>query len=85
MGLTTRDTKGMRRKAVAAGSRGEGMKGSEGEGGNDRLDGNREHVKEPEREKNVGRGSDLSCSHAVNICSSPPIPCQRGHQSAAVP
>lgn len=82
MGLTVGDTKGMRRKA--AGGDG-GMKGNVGEGGNGRLDGNREHVKEPEREKNAGRGSDLSCSHGVNICPSPPIPCHRGHQSGAVP
>lgn len=82
VGLTVGDTKGMRRKA--AGGDG-GMKGNVGEGGNGRLDGNREHVKEPEREKNAGRGSDLSCSHGVNICPSPPIPCHRGHQSGAVP
>lgn len=67
------------------GSGGEGMKGNVGEGGNGRLDGNREHVKEPERGKNARRGSDLSGSDGVNICSIPPIPYQRGDQSGAVP
>lgn len=72
-------------KKGGGGSGGEGMKGNEGEGGNGRLDGNRKHVKEPEREKDPGRGSDLSCSDGVNICSIPPILCQRGDQSGAVP
>lgn len=67
------------------GSGGERMKGNVGEGGNGRLDGNREHVKETEKEESAGRGSDLSCSDGVNICSIPPIQCHGGDQSHAVP
>lgn len=78
-GTDNQGHKGDEKKGGSSG--GEGMKGNVREGGNGRLDGNRE----PEREKDPGRGSDLSCSDGVNICSIPPIPCQRAIKAALCP
>lgn len=58
------------------------MKGNVRERGNGRLDGNWASVKERKRKK-AGRGSDLSGSDGVNICSIPPILCQSLDQSGA--